>query len=273
MDIEDDLSRLLGAGADQLHVPVQTIVAEATVRGRRLRRRRRITRAVGAAAAVALITGGVAAFGPDTFNRSQAPAASTPSASLPSVLGPTDPPVNGKVATTPAGLFGVFAGLLPDSAKYDRFRSMGNRGNGPIGFTVDVDFGDGTWSTLGVDVTSDTLPPVKDCPNVPEFTVPLTMTCRVGDGGALVATYKDGNSPIDGSYRAVVQRQDNVAVEITAYSGRRLQYGQSEPEHARDTPPMTAEYWAGVAASPQFALRIPVAVARDGAARASVIQE
>ncbi|MEV6206788.1 hypothetical protein [Kitasatospora sp. NPDC051914] len=267
MDIEADLSRLLGAGADQLNIPVQTIVAEATVRGRRLRRRRRITRAVGAAAAVVLITGGVAAFDPDTFNRSQAPAASTASPTALSVLGPTDPPVNGKVATTGAGLLGILAELLPDSTRFTSFTGSGFQDRSAT-MRVDVDFGDHLPSTVTVELRKDW---VKDV--CPVGDSPQAHACTDIPVGELHQESFPGNA-LPHSYRFLFKRKDGSAVELAVYSGQLRPAHYDKPiTQTRQEPPQTPKFWGDVAKSPLWSLRIPVDTARDGANRASAIQE
>ncbi|MFD9123995.1 hypothetical protein [Kitasatospora sp. NPDC059571] len=268
MDIEDDLSRLLGAGADQIHVPVQTIVAEAAARGRRLRRRRRITRAVGAVAAVALLTGGVAAFGPGRTPHTQAPATNAPSGPAPSALGPTDPPVNGEVATTGAGLLGILAELLPDSTRFTSFSGTGLPDRSAL-MRVDVDFGDHLPSTVTVELRKDWAkdvcpqgdsPQARDCINVP-----------IGK-----PQYQDSvpGSTLPLSYRVQVRRADGSAIELALYSGHLNPATSENPiTPTRTEPPQTPAFWGGVAKSPLWSLRIPVDTARDGATRASAIQE
>ncbi|MCU7825140.1 hypothetical protein [Kitasatospora sp. DSM 101779] len=267
MDIEDDLSRLLGAGADQIHVPVQTIVAEATSRGRKLRRRRRITRAAGAVAAVTLLTGGVAAFGPDTFNRSQAPATNAPSASALSVLGPTDPPVNGKVAITGAGLLGVFASLLPDST---RFSTYGGHATPNVAMLqVDVDFGDHLPSTVFVELSKEG--PVGDVCHQPHAT--HRLACVDLPGGAKLYAETAGGDALPGSYRMVVKRPDGSSVELSVFSGQMRAANSAQPfVHNRQQPPKGQAFWAEVAKSPLWDFRIPVEIAKDGANRASALQ-
>ncbi|MEU2629855.1 hypothetical protein [Kitasatospora sp. NPDC007106] len=267
MDIEDDLSRLLGAGADRIHVPVQTIVAEATSRGRKLRRRRRITRALGAVAAVALLTGGVAAFGPDGSGRSQAPATNTPSASAVPVLGPTDPPVNGKVATSGAGLLGILAELLPDSTRFTSFAGSGHPDESAM-MRVDVDFGDHLPSTVTVELRKDW---VKDV--CPQGDSPQARACiDLPVGEHLYVDSVPGNT-LSESYRIQVRRKDGSAVEMAVYSGQLNAANSENPvTRTRQEPPKTPKFWIDVAKSPLWTLRVPVDTARDGATRASAVQ-
>ncbi|MEV8093444.1 hypothetical protein [Kitasatospora sp. NPDC085879] len=268
MDIEDDLSRLLGAGAEHIHVPVQTIVAEAATRGRRLRRRRRILQVVGATAAVALLTGGVAAFGPDGAPHGQAPAAPVASSAAPGVLGPTDPPVNGKVATTGAGLLGVLAELLPDSTRFTSFTGSGRQDQSAM-MRVDVDFGDHLPSTVTVELRKDW---VKDV--CPEGKSPQALACINQPEGAKVYPLSFPGDELPHSYRILVRRKDGSAVELAVYSGqvRAANSGQAITR-TRPEPPQTSKFWGDVAKSPLWSLRIPVDTAKDGANRASTIQE
>ncbi|MEW1908867.1 hypothetical protein AB0442_10440 [Kitasatospora sp. NPDC085895] len=273
MDIEDDLSRLLGADADRIHVPVQTIVVEAAARGRRLRRRRRITRALGAVAAVALLTGGVAAFGPEGSDRSQAPATNAPSASAVSVLGPTDPPVNGKVNTTSAGLLGIFAALLPDSARLSAYAGGGLALGDSIRMArVDVDLGDHKPSTVDISLLRSPVPASGDCPSNETFgAVPRERCSRTPEG------YRLGVEPRQGggvrSQRFVLQRQDGIAVELILYDGVMSGEGAAMTfTETREEPPMTADFWKQIVRSPLWDTRVSVEIARDGATRASAMQ-
>ncbi|MEV7180781.1 hypothetical protein [Kitasatospora sp. NPDC093679] len=270
MDIEDDLSRLLGAGADRIHVPVQTIVAEAAARGRKLRRRRRITRALGAVAAVALLTGGVAAFGSEGSDRSQAPATNAPSASAVSVLGPTDPPVNGKVATSGAGLLGILAELLPDSTRFTSYSGSGHPDDSAM-MRVDVDFGDHLPSTVTVELRKDW---VKDV--CPQGDSPQARACiDLPVGEHLYQDSVPGDAP-SRSYRIHVRRKDGSAVELHVYSGQLDTGTRGNPltlDRTRQEPPQTSAFWVDVAKSPLWSLRVPVDTAKDGANRASAAQQ
>jgi len=76
MDLERELAGLLAEHADRVCVPVHTMVAEATLRGRRLKRQRRL-RIAGTAAVVAGLLAGGAATGL-TRTGAVAPAANGP---------------------------------------------------------------------------------------------------------------------------------------------------------------------------------------------------
>ncbi|PBC72136.1 hypothetical protein BX265_6754 [Streptomyces sp. TLI_235] len=270
MDIEDDLSRLLGAGAEHIHVPVQTIVAEAATRGRRLRRRRRITQALGAVAAVALLTGGVAAFGPDGAPHGQAPAGPVASSTALGVLGPTDPPVNGKVATTPAGMLGIFAALLPDSARLSAYSGGGSStGGGLLMARADMDLGDHVPVTVDITLVRATVPTDGDCPNTESFGgLPRERCSRTPEG------YRLATEPIQGGgQRYLLQRPDGITVELLLHDGVVSGEGSTMKfTRTREEPPKTADFWKQVVRSPLWDTRVAVDIARDGANRAAAAQ-
>ncbi|WP_405013649.1 hypothetical protein [Kitasatospora sp. NBC_01539] len=262
MDIEDRLGRMLDADAARTAVPVHTIVAEATRRGRKLRRRRRIVRCLGAVLAVGLIAGGAAVVRLDPFGR---PPAVAPAGG--GVSDPATPAAGGSVEATPAGLLGVFAKIGTATA-YRHFTPISDETDGLLGFQVDQDLGQGVWSTVRVQMTFDTFTNRQGpCPASPYFPV-LT-----GPEGC--AAYTDGvttfleERPAGGdglSRRIVAQRPGGPTVEITSFDGV-LRDSDEGPilQRTLPGPPLTATALADLAASTAWGAEVDAVTAGRGA--------
>ncbi|MCG6493272.1 hypothetical protein [Kitasatospora sp. A2-31] len=101
-DLEHDLGRLLVGSVQDLHPPVAVMLAEATRRGRVLRRRRRLATAASAAAVLTLAAAVTLTGLPDPLVHSAGPAAPT-AAGSPTAGSPTDgSPTDGSASTRAA---------------------------------------------------------------------------------------------------------------------------------------------------------------------------
>jgi hypothetical protein len=132
---------------------------------------------------------------------------------------------------------------------------------------VDVDFGDHQPSTVSVELRKDR---VKDV--CPEGNSPQALACTNLPGGERLYQESLPGDALPHSYRILVQRKDGSTVELTVYSGQ-LHAAAGDQPPTRQAPPQTSKFWGDIAKSPLWGLRIPVDTARDGANRASPIQE
>ncbi|GJF34616.1 hypothetical protein KNE206_73160 [Kitasatospora sp. NE20-6] len=261
MDIEDRLGRMLDADAARTAVPVHTIIAEATRRGRKLRRRRRIARCLGAVLAVGLIAGGAAAVRLDPFGRPPAVAPAGNGVSDPA----TGPTADGTVEASPAGLLGVLFNINTATG-YGNFTPITNEDRSLVGFQVDQESGPGSRSTVTVQLTRDTRAGTPGrCPASPYFPTPVPENCtQLGNGTRVFA--EEQRMDENGVYRRVVaQHPDGLAVEITVFNGVLQDTVRGSVLNAtRADPPLTAAALTAIAASTVWDTRIPAATAASG---------
>ncbi|RAJ38366.1 hypothetical protein K353_04303 [Kitasatospora sp. SolWspMP-SS2h] len=280
MDLEHDLSRLLGESVDGLASPVDAIVAEAGVQGRRLRRRRRL-RIAGATAVVAAlaIAGAVAVPRPVG-----GPAVTgTPPAATTTVAAPSPVTAAVTVPVTAEAMLKVLADLLPPGGKLGKFRP------GPFewtraaatDFTVEYDDGRGAAHVYVVLSPPDPKGASWNCDQVdltdrgarPGGAEPAGCTSTTDAVGTVFSAVTGVGS--DGGYyfrKVRLERVDGTSVDLVVGNGP-----APSPEHpfglaSRPTPPLTTAAWQAIVRDPAWRTEVPATTAEAGAALAATLR-
>ncbi|MFD7733922.1 hypothetical protein ACFV6F_26530 [Kitasatospora phosalacinea] len=288
MDLEHDLSRLLGKSVDGLASPVGAIVAEAEAQGHRIRRRRRRLRIAGATAVVAaLATAGAVVMprpvaGPAvTGTPPAATTTGTPSTAT-TAPGPVTTSATATVPVTAEAMLKILADLLPPGGKLSKFRP------GPFewtraaatDFTVEYDDGRGAAYVYVVMSPPDPKGSSWNCDLLdltdhaarPGGAEPTGCTSTTDAAGAVFSAVT-GVGPEGGYYSRKVrlERADGTSVDLLVGNGP-----GTSPEHPfgladRPAPPLTTAAWQAVVRDPAWRTEVPATTAEAGAALAATL--
>ncbi|MGW4805166.1 hypothetical protein [Kitasatospora sp. NPDC004272] len=293
MDLEHDLSRLLGESVDGLASPVGAIVAEAEAQGHRIRRRRRRLRIAGATAVVvALATAGAVVMprpvaGPAVIGTPPAAStAGTPSTAATTttttVVAPSPVTAPVTVPVTAEAMLKVLADLLPPGGKLSKFRP------GPFewtraaatDFTVEYDDGRGAAHIYVVMSPPDPKGTSWNCDQVdltdhgtrPGGAEPTGCTSTTDASGTMFSAVT-GVGPEGGYYfrKVRLERADGTSVDLVVGNGP-----APSPEHPsgladRPAPPLTTAAWQAVVRDPAWRTEVPAATAEAGATLAATL--
>jgi len=250
MDLEHELTRMLEESSDGMAVPVHSIVAEAVLRGRRIRLRRRLQTAA-AALSVAAVVGTGALIGlphrPPAVAPT-APAASAPTAGAPA---PSAPP------TTSDRVAKILVDLLPPGA---RLRAYSKVAVSAHTLTFDVEYDDGQ-GPVAVWVTLESRKPTGDAPDC-ENALEAGDPDRIGCTGALttdgvdvvVKRFMGGPGVI--AVECSFHPRNGVVVVITASNGTVDSPGEpgQRMTATRAVAPLGPTAWSTIAESPRWQL-------------------
>ncbi|MFJ4675600.1 hypothetical protein [Kitasatospora sp. NPDC088783] len=286
MDLEHDLSRLLGESVDGLASPVGAIVAEARAQGHGIRRRRRRLRIAGAAAVVvALATAGAVVMprpvaGPTVTGT---PPAATTTGTPPAATTTGTPPGPVMVPVTAEAMLKILADLLPSGGKLSKFQLGPFEWTRAVAtdFTVEYDDGRGaahiyvvvsppdpkgmSWNCDQVDLTDHATRPGGAEP---------TGCTSTTDAAGTVFSAVTGVGPEGGYYfrKVRLERADGSSVDLIVGNGP-----APSPEHPfgladRPAPPLTMAAWQAIVRDPAWRTEVPATTAEAGAALAATLR-
>ncbi|GAA0700809.1 hypothetical protein GCM10010193_64490 [Kitasatospora atroaurantiaca] len=251
MDLEHELTRLLEDSVDGMAVPVHTIVAEATVRGRRFRIRRRLQTAAAALSVAALVgTGAVIGL---PHRPPAAPTAPAVSAPMPSAM-----PTTSATPTTSDRIAKILSDLLPPGTSLRQYSKVTVSAHT---ITFDVEYDDGQGGPVAVWVTLESRRPTgeaPDCENALEAGDIDRLSCKdavTTDGTDVVVKRTMSGAGVI-AFECSFHPRDGVVVVITASNGtidNPTEPGQRMTA-TRAVPPLTPSAWSTVAESPRWQL-------------------
>jgi hypothetical protein len=258
MNLEDELSRLLSDSTSGLATPVHTIIAEATRRGRVLKRRRQI-RTAAAALVLSVLVGGVTGL---EFPRTPARAQNPP---LTVAAQSPEPSATAPVVTADS-LFGLLTAWLPRKIKITDYQpaTLTTEFETQFGFQVTIDDGDGQ-ATVKLQLSSsngagdDPLTcvtqsdhfrrPAADPVGCEQTALPDGSTVRQTVTGAdpFVSMY---------AYDLATRYPDGITLEILVYNGlmKLPSPGDPGPTRTRERPPYGVGFWKDIVANDKWDL-------------------
>ncbi len=290
MDLEHELTQLLGASADSLTPPIHAIVAEADRRGRRFRRRRRLQVAGSTVAVTALaVTGAVFGLHPENAGPAViAPAASVAAPISTPTRAPASAPASPSVSAAGSeqarplsseAMLKIFADALPAGARLTNFARTAPTGwadPGADSFSVEYDDGHGP-ATVGVALgrTNQPLPACSWLSPDPQGQAGAEgVSCWTDQAASGRMVTAIGNLRPTGCFKKEVylSRNDGMSVHVTLENCAVRDNGALQLFPRTDTP-LTTGFWQQLAELPAWRHTVPESVLTAGTEYAQTVSK
>ncbi|GLW59110.1 hypothetical protein [Kitasatospora phosalacinea] len=277
MDLEHDLSRLLGESVDGLASPIGAIVAEAGAQGRRLRRRRRLW----TLGATVVVVAALATTGAVVMPRPVSSPAVT--GTSPAATATSAEPSPATVPVTAEAMLQILAGLLPPGGKLSKFRAGPFEATRDVATAFSVEYDDGRGAAHILVVVSPPDPKamswncdqldLTDYGTRPEGAEPAGCTSTADAAGTVVSAVT-GVGPDGGYYfrKVRLERADGTSVDLVVSNGPAPSEEHPFGLADRPAPPLTAAAWQAVVRDPAWQNEVPATTAEAGAALAATLR-